>query len=124
MLKDFYLLNQILDVSLWAWVFLIMIRRVCNFRPTIMYIGDIFFFIASIIAVVQLSNQYYYYSVNMPTKIFTRETIWMLFHKLVTVALIITFFKSQPQFIINIIDEIKQLWRKIMPQKELKTPEI
>lgn len=138
-LVSIYLLNQVIDIFLWSWIILVMIKRVicrgfnlnyCTLKEIITkynfsnitkkrfklllinhyYISDVLLLIAAIIAVIQFSNQFYYHSVHMQDHILSRTFIWMIFHKLITVSILIRYKDYQPQLFVEIKREVKQLF--------------
>lgn len=117
---DLYSVNQIIDILLYSWICLIMIKRtVCNsFEPPITlrnilkykhFISDSIFLVASLIAICQFSNQLYAHIINIKETshdILSRTYIWMLFHKLVTISLLVKYKNSQPKIFYIIKEEI------------------
>lgn len=119
---DIYSINQIIDILLWSWIFLIMIKRsICKkFIPPIKFIellkhhhyfSDILLLLASITAVCQFSNQLYSHITNTISSpnMLNRTLIWMFFHKLVTIAILVKYRNSQPKIFYTIVEEVKQL---------------
>jgi hypothetical protein len=145
---DLYLINQTLDIILWSWISLIMIKRVIcrgfDLRlSTIInsikghsflsltkkklydlihnhhYYSDILLFLASLVAVVQFSNQFYQHSIGMSGILQKRTIIWMLFHKLIELSILIKYKKSQPKVFKDIVQEFKEF--KILKKENMIT---
>lgn len=111
---NLYLINQIFDILLWSWILLIMIKRViCKKLVTRNYhfYSDMFLLLASIVAVTQFSDQFYIIATHIKVLSYTTRTIiWMIFHKLLTMSILIKYKNSQPKLFYNIRQEIKHLF--------------
>lgn len=120
-----YMTNQVVDIILWAWIGLIMLKRVLckeykesNFNIfkvvfSNYFIADILLFIAAIIATVQFSNQFYLNITNFHHTILYRSIGWILFHKLITISILITYRNHQPKIFYEIKQEIYYIFNKI-----------
>lgn len=148
-LIDLYLINQLIDIILWSWILLIMIKRVvcrgfdirystikeslktANFRSITRaklkalisnkyYISDILLLIASIIAVIQFSDQYYIYSIDSPTNhgLITRKIIWMVFQITLAGSILFKYKKYQPKLFTNIKQEVIYLVNLLWKNKK------
>lgn len=114
---NLYLANQIVDILLWSWVFLIMVKRVICRRELSHnhhFYSSICVLFASIIAVTQFGDQLYSVATHTReiSKPLTRTFIWMIFHKFITASIIIKYKNSQPRLFYNIGQEIKSLFTK------------
>lgn len=113
---NLYLINQIIDILLWSWVLLIMVKRVVCKKIVVRnyhFYSDILLLLASIVAVTQFSDQFYTIATHIRViPNITRSIIWMVFHKLLTVSLLIKYKNSQPRLFYNIGQEIKHLFTK------------
>lgn len=122
---DIYSINQIIDILLYSWICLIMVKRtVCNsFEPPITlsnifkyrhFISDGILLVASLIAICVFGDQLYSHIINSKDHhdLLSHTFIWMLFHKLITISLLIKYKNSQPK-IFHIIKQeliyVKQL---------------
>lgn len=117
---DLYLVNQMIDISLWSWILLIMIKRVICNRGWVVrsfhYYSDLLLLLASLLAITQFSDQFYSIITHIrpvPT-LLTREIVWMIFHKSLTGAILIKYKNSQPRLFYNIKQEVKYVYNKII----------
>jgi len=139
-----YYAGQLIDISLWSWLLLIMIKRVIcrgfdirlntivtafkqhsfisitreklhNLIKNHHYYSEILILIASALMVISISNDLYLYSHNLIDKIQTLDIFKQLvFSKLISIGLIFKFRRSQPKLFSNIKEEIKDAYNKIV----------
>lgn len=122
---DIYSINQIIDILLYSWILLIMVKRtICNqFNPPITirniwlhkhYLSDLVLGIGSMLAVCQFSNQLYAHIIhnNDHPNMLTRTVPWMIFHKLLTISLLVKYKNSQPRVFYIIKEEIQSIINK------------
>ncbi len=78
------------------------------------YYSDLLLFLASLVAICQFSNQFYSHAsgISYGVNLLARTIPWMIFHKLLTISILVKYKKSQPKLFINIIEEFKRInWR-------------
>lgn len=132
---DIYSINQIVDILLYSWIFLIMIKRtICNkFHPPITiknlwnrrhFLSDILFLLASIGAVCQFSDQFYAHLIDIKQEhsMLSRTFVWMLFHKLIEVSILLKYRNSQPKVFYIIKEEIESIFNKFKSNDSKNIP--
>lgn len=104
-----YLTSQLLDIVLWTLVVLVLIKRLGNNQYNYLYLkwGDILMLLAGIVAIVQFSNQFYYYSIFLKDSMLNRKWIWMIFQKLVTCSILTTYWRDRPKIFTLIKEELR-----------------
>ena len=130
--ETIYLINQLIDITIWGWICLIMIGQVvCNaveidsedtrvpprrrFRKLILnhhYIFKLCLLIYSAIALFQFSNQYYWFSISHDTSnpLVQRHAVWMIAGKVLEAGILTKYWKHQPRLFIAIKEEFKQVF--------------
>jgi len=123
-MEKLQLINQFVDVLLYAWLTLIMFRRVvcrniiCTPKAIFtrrklikntLYYSDVLLLIMSTITVCILSNEIVSYTSGITNSI-DRSIPWMGYHKLVTLALIVKYKSSQPKIFNEFIKDIKRYY--------------
>lgn len=122
-MSSFNYIVQFTDIFLYTWLTLIMFRRtVCRglditqynlnfsrFKVLLRrnnYYSDIMLLVGCIIAVCKLSNDFFNY--KLMDKDIIRSIYWLIFHKLITISLLIAYRNSQPKIITHLIQDIKE----------------
>lgn len=121
-MENLQLLNQFIDVILYAWLTLVMFRRVVcrnifltpysiysrrKLIKNTLYYSDVLILIMSVITICILSNEIM--SCTSGTIDGINRTIpWMIYHKLVTIALLLRYKASQPKIFTHFINDIKK----------------
>lgn len=121
-MEKLQLINQFVDVLLYAWLTLVMFRRVVcrNIMLTPMkiisrrklikntlYYSDVLLLIMSTITICILSNEIVSCTSGISDHI-NRTIPWMIYHKLVTVSLLLRYKASQPKLFTHFITDIKK----------------
>ena len=118
-MKELQLINQFVDVLLYSWLTLVMLRRVICKHVTYpplkftkirllrnsIYISEVLLLILVLITVCTLSNEIVSFTSGKSLAI-GRSIAWMIYHKLLTFSLLLRYKHSQPKIIINLIKDI------------------